>query len=258
VFKRPAVPPDHTAAAKTRQSAGSFFFGPKPAFTLVELLVVIGIIGVLIAILLPSLSNARAAAIRTQCASQFRQLGIAVQLYANTNAGWIPRDCTLGRPDRQPWMLQLAQQLDGGRDLPESALPDFRPLQCPSHPLTGRIPTTYVVNAFAFETQPSWAPDGPVKLTAVRNPSTIVWLAEASNVFDPDEFMIYEPRFADVYAPDHLPRQPRQRIADDRHANLSANVLHLDGHVQTIRIGFFTLEMFDDGLRTRATTPPPT
>ena len=249
--------PDHTAAAKTRQSAGSFFFRPH-AFTLIELLVVIGILGVLIAILLPTLSNARAAALRTQCAAQLRQLGIAIQLYANSNSGWIPRDCTLGRPDRQPWMLQLAHQLDGGRDLLQVDLPRFQPLQCPTHPLTGKIPTTYLVNAFAFETQPNWAPDGPVKLAAVRNPSTIVWLAEAADRFDPEESMIYQPRFADVYAPDHLPRRPHQRLADDRHANLTANVLHLDGHVQTIRIGFFLLEMFDDGLRTRATTPPQT
>src|SRR4051812_37774688 len=62
----------------------------RPGFTLIELLVVIGIIGVLIAILLPSLGRAREQARATTCASQLRQLGLGLMIYAQNNQGWLP------------------------------------------------------------------------------------------------------------------------------------------------------------------------
>jgi prepilin-type N-terminal cleavage/methylation domain-containing protein len=62
----------------------------RNAFTLVELLVVIGIIAVLISVLLPALSRARTQATRTQCLSTQRQLATYLQMYATDNKGAIP------------------------------------------------------------------------------------------------------------------------------------------------------------------------
>jgi prepilin-type N-terminal cleavage/methylation domain-containing protein/prepilin-type processing-associated H-X9-DG protein len=59
-------------------------------FTLVELLVVIGIITVLIGLLLPVLSKVRDAALTTQCASNLRQQGVAVNQYLNDSHGFLP------------------------------------------------------------------------------------------------------------------------------------------------------------------------
>jgi prepilin-type N-terminal cleavage/methylation domain-containing protein/prepilin-type processing-associated H-X9-DG protein len=59
-------------------------------FTLVELLVVIGIIAVLVSILLPAMGRAREQARRTQCASNMRQVGLAVINFAGTNRGIMP------------------------------------------------------------------------------------------------------------------------------------------------------------------------
>jgi prepilin-type N-terminal cleavage/methylation domain-containing protein/prepilin-type processing-associated H-X9-DG protein len=70
----------------------------RPAFTLVELLVVIGIIAILVGILLPTLGRARESARRVACASNLRQLSAAFVMYCHENKDWFPFPAVFGGP----------------------------------------------------------------------------------------------------------------------------------------------------------------
>ena len=77
----------------------------KAAFTLIELLVVISIIAILIALLLPALARAKILAERIQCASNLRQIGIAMHEYCSEYRGQYPMALVGNWPfaDFVPW-----------------------------------------------------------------------------------------------------------------------------------------------------------
>lgn len=62
----------------------------RKAFTLIELMVVVAVIGVLIGILMPALGSARAQARRTACSSNLRQIGAGLQVYMSGNRDRFP------------------------------------------------------------------------------------------------------------------------------------------------------------------------
>ncbi|MFH1266358.1 MAG: DUF1559 domain-containing protein, partial [Planctomycetota bacterium] len=87
---------------------------PARGITIIELLVVVGIIGVLIALLLPAVQAAREAARRAQCADRVRQLGLALHLH-HTAYGYLPSGWVASKPNGDPgwgWGAMLLPLLE--------------------------------------------------------------------------------------------------------------------------------------------------
>src|SRR5215210_7002151 len=94
----------------------------RRGFTLVELLVVIGIITVLIAILFPVLARVREHANRVKCAANLRSIGQALTMYTQ-HYGWYPGCDAYFTGSRVPaphfavWPLRLRQYMGGEQDV---------------------------------------------------------------------------------------------------------------------------------------------
>lgn len=98
------------------------------AFSLIELVVVLGIASLVVALLMPALAQARRHADQVRCQTQLREVGLALQMYQNTNGGWLfpltvhpttrkPHGLGLNRPPHLRWPM-LAFQMPGAPDPP--------------------------------------------------------------------------------------------------------------------------------------------
>jgi prepilin-type N-terminal cleavage/methylation domain-containing protein len=86
-------------------------------FTLIELLVVIAIIGILAAMLMPTLQKARRQSLRVSCSSNLRQLALATHVYADDYDNYLPRP---GTDDN--WIKQIFPYLYTGKELDYTSL----------------------------------------------------------------------------------------------------------------------------------------
>jgi prepilin-type N-terminal cleavage/methylation domain-containing protein len=108
----------------------------KNAFTLTELLVAIAIIAILAALLLPVLSAAKQKSNRTQCINNFKQLGLAIQMYADDHGNQLPGPVWLGfyenydNEDYTRLTYYLATYM--GLPAPQSAPQDAPLARCPA------------------------------------------------------------------------------------------------------------------------------
>ena len=97
----------------------------KTGFTLLELLVVIAVIAMLASLLLPALTNAREMGRRMKCASNLKQLGLAIMMYADDYGGWGPGTV---------WALDIYNGGYAGKN--------HKVFFCPSYPPGNRNPST--------------------------------------------------------------------------------------------------------------------
>lgn len=109
-----------------------------PAFTLIELLVCISIIALLVAMLLPALSSARAAAQAVRCMSQQRQAGLAMHMLADDQKGILPLMAYQGAGTSTTWLefvtgrVEMGNFLKNNNQLGPSYLESITAAACPS------------------------------------------------------------------------------------------------------------------------------
>ncbi|MBI1368513.1 MAG: prepilin-type N-terminal cleavage/methylation domain-containing protein [Planctomycetes bacterium] len=230
----------------------------KAAFTLIELMVVVAIILVLVAILLPTLENAKEVAALTVCAANQRQLVMSNQMYASDNHGLYP-------PFRMAITLNWKGEVDGSDGpgitrLDQSLLwPYFRSAGVLMCPIFKALTNDDAIRAYSMNWNIGSTPpmtdndnEGIGSLTKVRRPAELCMFSEENpwahpaysgvGINDADLVVRTWPT-QDTLATYHLPRY--ERYAQGEPAGFLpthqdqlldtgvANVGFVDGHVAT-------------------------
>jgi prepilin-type processing-associated H-X9-DG protein/prepilin-type N-terminal cleavage/methylation domain-containing protein len=205
-------------------------------FTLVELLVVVGVIAVLIGLLVPALSGARRRAGGITCESNLRQWGMATLMYANENGGFLPRRGQGVGPTAQvtrptDWFNALPPLMKGleygdadpsVRTLISSnSIPrpwDNSVWICPqANDMPGQYYWAFGMNMALSVWEANQNNGQPNKITGVGPTATMVLFADAPGNY----CSVYPSKLPDGYNP--VPRH-----------NNAVNICFLDGHVEAI------------------------
>lgn len=230
------------------------------AFTLVELLVVIGIIALLVSILLPSLNRAREAAKQTKCLSNLKQIGMAFTMYLNENGNWFPAGARTGGHQDHDWVWWQQTYMSDGTMATGGIAPylhvtpqSYEVLTCPSDDPGNRTrtnptyPFSYAMNFFLSSYDYGDVNDvnGAVpfpKVTLVRQSAeTILVLEEDEHTIDDGYASIWTPTpywgLVNLLAIRHdharkLPDNPTTGLTSN--GSCRGNVTFCDGHAEYI------------------------
>ena len=154
---------------------------PPHGFTLVELLVVIGIISVLVAMLLPALNKARQQANKVQCQSNMRQIGIGMTMYLSEHKGAYPQQTYVTSGwyplEAHTWWGAIAPYI--GWKPPYTSNPQAAAGtlgHCPDHFESpgsfSYVGNWQIINNFDDTGSP------PAKVTRIRQTAQTIWLWE--------------------------------------------------------------------------------
>ncbi len=194
----------------------------EKAFTLIELLVVISIIALLIAILLPVLKSAKAAALQSVCLSNIRGVGISLSVYADDYGRALP--ITYIASDGEHWVYPLV----GGKYM------DIAGMSCPSLPvgdggaaLTDEKLLWYLTYGMGAQYNPNWS----INLNDSWNPAKSellldsihlappVWVEALVGLAGPTQYFLLSKRF-----------DPTFDLRVDMRHHGAANILFMDMH----------------------------
>ena len=200
------------------------------AFTLVELLVVVGIIAVLVGVLLPTMSRARDAARTTSCLSNLRQLALAAQHYVIISGGQFP----VARWGADNWDFSTVNGSKAVPGLLWRGQTDMRIQQCPSFdgkansvdPYTGYNYNTSYIGHGQGE-----AVEAPARLAQVRDPARTALFGDGEYYNGANKFM----RAPLPHPGDTTTTTRAAGTQGFRHSGGATNVAFVDGHVETWR-----------------------
>lgn len=236
----------------------------RRGFTLIELLVVIAIIAILAALLTVSVSRAKSSAQATKCASNLRQVGLALLMYVNDHSYYplLSTKPNPAKPDGAKWYHDLAPYTASRWSNDLFRCPIFK-----EEPVDGRHEETFFyvsvgsygynvgstdpTDAFQFGLGGTFAPQAkyvgkPIPESDVKAPSDMIAVADAFSTWPYQPLVIvqgFEMLSRKLHSEENFSRFPdgSKPVAHRHHGRI--NVTFADGHAESVKYQDLLLDL---------------